>query len=419
MTQEQAADEQLVGITVDEPREGLPELITTDKQLIHAANSLKNGTGPVALDAERASGFKYSGRAYLVQLRREGSGTFLIDPTFFANLSLIQDALTDVDWILHAASQDLVCLREAGLFPTAQLFDTELAGRILGCDRVGLGPLLLAELGYSLAKEHSAADWSTRPLPTKWLNYAALDVEFLIELWMILSEQLIDADKYDWAIQEFNHVKDTTAPIVREDPWRRTSGLHGARKPRQLAIVRSLWHTRDQIARDQDIAPGRILPDSIFVQIANETVESDSRVEDLPALNGRLTRRNKKLWVGAVYDALALSEDELPATRVRSTTPPPPRTWQEKNPTAFAQLEQVRSGIAAIGESLNMPVENLITPETVRRILWTPPVDELELQQMLDSYNARPWQQEIITPLLRQALFDSPIPTEPANAAVQ
>jgi len=419
MTQEQAADEQLVGITVDEPRDGLPELITTDKQLIHAANSLKNGTGPVALDAERASGFKYSGRAYLVQLRREGSGTFLIDPTFFANLSLIQDALTDVDWILHAASQDLVCLREAGLFPTAQLFDTELAGRILGCDRVGLGPLLLAELGYSLAKEHSAADWSTRPLPTKWLNYAALDVEFLIELWMILSEQLIDADKYDWAIQEFNHVKDTTAPIVREDPWRRTSGLHGARKPRQLAIVRSLWHTRDQIARDQDIAPGRILPDSIFVQIANETVESDSRVEDLPALNGRLTRRNKKLWVGAVYDALALSEDELPATRVRSTTPPPPRTWQEKNPTAFAQLEQVRSGIAAIGESLNMPVENLITPETVRRILWTPPVDELELQQMLDSYNARPWQQEIITPLLRQALFDSPIPTEPANAAVQ
>ena len=419
MTQEQAADEQLVGITVDEPREGLPELITTDKQLIHAANSLKNGTGPVALDAERASGFKYSGRAYLVQLRREGSGTFLIDPTFFANLSLIQDALTDVDWILHAASQDLVCLREAGLFPTAQLFDTELAGRILGCDRVGLGPLLLAELGYSLAKEHSAADWSTRPLPTKWLNYAALDVEFLIELWMILSEQLIDADKYDWAIQEFNHVKDTTAPIVREDPWRRTSGLHGARKPRQLAIVRSLWHTRDQIARDQDIAPGRILPDSIFVQIANETVESDSRVEDLPALNGRLTRRNKKLWVGAVYDALALSEDELPATRVRSTTPPPPRTWQEKNPTAFAQLEQVRSGIAAIGESLNMPVENLITPETVRRILWTPPVDELELQQMLDSYNARPWQQEIITPLLRQALFDSPIPTEPANAALQ
>ena len=416
MSDEQAADEQPTGIAIDQPREGLPELITTEKQLALAANLLKAGTGPVALDAERASGFKYSGRAYLVQLRRIGSGTFLIDPNYFANLSLIQEALTDVDWILHAASQDLVCLREAGLYPTAQLFDTELAGRILGCDRVGLGPLLLAELGFSLAKEHSAADWSTRPLPTQWLNYAALDVEFLIELWAILSEQLIAAEKYDWAIQEFNHVKDNTIPIVREDPWRRTSGLHGARKPRQLAIVRALWNARDQIARDQDIAPGRILPDSIFVQIANEAVESDIRIEELPALNGRLTRRNKKLWVGAVYDALALSEDELPATRVRSTTPPPPRTWQEKNPTAFAQLEQVRSGIAALGESLQMPVENLITPETVRRILWTPPKDQAELQQMLDSYNARIWQQELIMPLLRKALFDAPISTELESA---
>lgn len=419
MSELEAAEEAPTGIPIDQPREGLPELITSADQLAAAAKLLKSGTGPVALDAERASGFKYSGRAYLVQLRRAGSGTFMIDPTFFPDLSLIQDALTDVDWILHAASQDLVCLREAGLYPTAQLFDTELAGRILGCDRVGLGPLLLAELGYSLAKEHSAADWSTRPLPTQWLNYAALDVEFLIELWAELSAQLIACDKYEWAIQEFNHVKENTAPIVREDPWRRTSGLHGARKPRQLAIVRSLWNARDRIARDQDIAPGRILPDSIFVQIATEAVETQTNIEDLPTLNARLTRRNKKFWVAAVHEGLAVPEDELPATRVRSTTPPPPRTWQEKNPVAFAQLEQVRSGIAALGESLNMPVENLITPETVRRILWTPPKDELELQEMLVKYNARTWQQELIFPLLRKALFETPISTELETVAEQ
>lgn len=419
MSELEAAEEAPTGIPIDQPREGLPELITSADQLAAAAKLLKSGTGPVALDAERASGFKYSGRAYLVQLRRAGSGTFMIDPTFFPDLSIIQDALTDVDWILHAASQDLVCLREAGLYPTAQLFDTELAGRILGCDRVGLGPLLLAELGYSLAKEHSAADWSTRPLPTQWLNYAALDVEFLIELWAELSAQLIACDKYEWAIQEFNHVKENTAPIVREDPWRRTSGLHGARKPRQLAIVRSLWNARDRIARDQDIAPGRILPDSIFVQIATEAVETQTNIEDLPTLNARLTRRNKKFWVAAVHEGLAVPEDELPATRVRSTTPPPPRTWQEKNPVAFAQLEQVRSGIAALGESLNMPVENLITPETVRRILWTPPKDELELQEMLVKYNARTWQQELIFPLLRKALFETPISTELETVAEQ
>jgi len=415
MSDELAAEEQPAGISISEPSEGLPDLITTAEQLSVAAAALKDGSGPVALDAERASGFKYSGRAYLVQLRRNGSGTFMIDPTYFADLSPIQEALVDVDWILHAASQDLVCLREAGIYPTAQLFDTELAGRILGCDRVGLGPLLLAELGYSLAKEHSAADWSTRPLPTQWLNYAALDVEFLIELWEILSEQLVAANKYEWAIQEFNHVRDNTAPIVREDPWRRTSGLHGARKPRQLAVVRSLWNARDEIAREQDIAPGRILPDSLFVQIANEATDTDIRLEDLPTLNGRLTRRNRKIWVAAVRKALDLPEDALPATRIRTNTPPPPRTWQEKNPVAFAQLEQVRSGIAALGESLKMPVENIITPDTVRRIIWTPPASDSELKEMLESYNARTWQQELVLPLLRQALFEAPISTELSN----
>lgn len=419
MTEIESAEEQPTGIPVVQPREGLPELITTADQLAAAANLLRSGTGPVALDAERASGFKYSGRAYLVQLRRTGSGTFMIDPTYFPDLSEIHDALLDVDWILHAASQDLVCLREAGLYPTAQLFDTELAGRILGCDRVGLGPLLLAELGYSLAKEHSAADWSTRPLPTQWLNYAALDVEFLIELWAELSDQLVSAQKYDWAIQEFNHVRDNTAPIVREDPWRRTSGLHAARRPRQLAIVRALWNTRDQIAREQDIAPGRILPDSIFVQIAAQAIDAQTPIEDLPTLNARLTRRNRKFWIAAVHEGLAVPEHELPATRVRSTTPPPPRTWQEKNPVAFAQLEQVRSAIAALGDSLKMPVENLMTPDTVRRILWTPPDNEEGLSEVLDAYGARVWQQTLIAPILRQALFEPPITTELENVAEQ
>jgi ribonuclease D len=249
------------------------------------------------------------------------------------------------------------------------------------------------------------------------LNYAALDVEFLIELWESLSAQLEAANKLGWAIQEFEHVRDTTAPIVREEPWRRTSGLHGARRPRQLGIVRELWNTRDQIAQDQDIAPGRILPDSLFVAIATEAVDATIAIEDLDSLNGRLTRRNKKHWVAAVKAGLALSEEELPATRIKSSAPPPPRTWQEKNPEAWAQLEQVRSGISALSESLGMPVENLITPDTVRRILWTPPNDETELVDQLNSYRARPWQQELIFPLLRTALFEELSSTELASAS--
>ncbi|MBU6347693.1 MAG: HRDC domain-containing protein [Actinomycetales bacterium] len=441
---ESEVSQEPVGTPVLAPRDGLPDLITDISALTQAAAKLAAGTGPVAIDAERASGFKYSGRAYLVQLRRTGCGTFLIDPIEFDNLSAIQDALTGVDWILHAASQDLVCLREIGLRPTANLFDSELAGRLLGCARVGLGPLLLAELGYSLAKEHSAADWSTRPLSTQWLNYAALDVEFLIELWQVLAEKLKAADKYELALQEFAHVRDNTNAIVRSEPWRRVSGLHSLRQPRQLEIVRQLWLMRDEIARTEDIAPGRILPDGVIIEITSavsehieelnrargsaqssasikSTTGSDAEqhdvdVSELAVFSGRLTRRNRKRWIAAVHNGLQTATSDLPPTRIKSTAPPPPRNWQERNPVAFARLEQVRSAISALSEQLEMPIENLITPDVVRRILWEPPETEIELETQLEDFGVRPWQCALIKPILSQALFAGPITNEPQRA---
>ena len=139
------------------------------------------GEGPVAIDAERASGYRYGQRAYLVQVRREGAGTWLIDPVGCPDLTPLDEAIGAAEWILHAATQDLACLAEVGLRPR-QLFDTELAARILGLPRVGLAAVVEHYLGLSLAKEHSAVDWSTRPLPEPWLRYAALDVEVLDEL---------------------------------------------------------------------------------------------------------------------------------------------------------------------------------------------------------------------------------------------
>ena len=392
-------------IRVTEPREGLPEIVSTPKQLADLISAISRGTGPVALDAERASGFKYSQRAYLIQLRRKGSGSHLIDPILFENLNPLQDALTDVDWILHAASQDLVCLAEVGLIPTANVFDTELAGRLLGLPRVGLGPLIETQLGYSLAKEHSAADWSTRPLPESWLNYAALDVEFLIELWEVLETQLRQAQKYEWAIQEFDHVKRTTAPIERVDPWRRTSGMHVIRKARELAVIREVWHARDEVAREQDIAAGRILSDSHIVTLASSGLAKEAELKSLSFMHLRNVKRHSSTWIAATIRAHSLPEDELPALKLPVTGPPAPRNWEARNPQAWRRLEFARAQLSALAEKRELPVENLMTPETIRRVLWTPPESVDELRQKLSDFNARPWQIEIVIPILETAIW--------------
>jgi len=394
------------GVAVSYPRDGLPHVIETDLQLAKAVESLESGTGPVALDAERASGFRYSQRAYLIQIRREGSGTHLIDPTGLATLRPLQEVLEGIDWILHAASQDLVCLAEAGLTPTAQLFDTELAGRLLGRPRVGLGTLLHTDLGYILAKEHSAADWSTRPLPESWLVYAALDVEFLIELWEAMRTELESVGKYEFALQEFEHVRLNTGPIVRIDPWRRTSGMHALKKPAQLAIVRELWEARDHLANELDVAPGRILPDSSIVALAGTAMDAKTNIEALPALRTRQVRRHLEVWVEAIGHALELGASEYPPVKLPAVGPPNPRNWANRNPQAWSRLEFAKARISELAESLGMPPENVISPDAIRRIMWEPPKNE-EMSAFLSSINVRRWQQELVIPIFQDAIQSS------------
>jgi len=226
-----------VMVVLNMPAEGVPDVAVTERDLVRAAEALASGTGPVAIDAERASGYRYGQRAYLIQLRREGSGTWLIDPIACPDLSPIGDVLAAVEWILHAATQDLPCLAEVGMRPT-RLFDTELGGRLVGLPRVGLAAVVEHYLGLTLAKEHSAVDWSTRPLPEPWLRYAALDVEVLVQVRDLMADDLVAQAKMPWAEQEFDALTRFTGPPVRLEPWRRTSGLHKVRNRRGAATAR-------------------------------------------------------------------------------------------------------------------------------------------------------------------------------------
>src|SRR5262245_30247290 len=251
-----------------ELREDLPDVVETPGQLAAVVDAFKAGSGPVAVDAERASGYRYSHRAYLVQLRRKGSGSTLVDPIPFPSLSALGESIADAEWVIHAANQDLACLAEVGMTP-ARIFDTELAARLLGYPKVGLASLVSEVLGFRMRKEHSAADWSTRPLPAPWLVYAALDVEVLIELRDKIEAELRRDGKWDWALQEFAAVLAAPPREPRPDPWRRTSGMHRVRSRRGLAVVRALWEARDRIAANADISPGRILADAAIVEAAS------------------------------------------------------------------------------------------------------------------------------------------------------
>ncbi|MGW1881321.1 HRDC domain-containing protein [Streptomyces sp. NPDC001970] len=388
-----------------EPREGIPPVVSTPEALESVVAAFAGGSGPVAVDAERASGYRYGQRAYLVQLRREGAGTALIDPVGCGDLSALGEALAGTEWILHAATQDLPCLREIGMVPS-RLFDTELAGRLAGFPRVGLGAMVESVLGYALEKGHSAVDWSTRPLPEPWLRYAALDVELLVDLRDALEKELDRQGKLDWAQQEFDAIASAPPAPPRKDPWRRTSGMHKVRRRRQMAVVRELWNARDKVAQRRDVSPGKVLSDAAIVEAALALPLNMHALTALPGFGHRMGRRQLEQWQAAVDRARALPDAELPQPGQPVAGPPPPRSWADKDPAAAARLSAARAAVSALAEQLNLPQENLITPDTVRRVCWEPPQERTPeaVGAMLAAYGARPWQIEQVTPLLTRAL---------------
>ena len=266
---------------IAQPRGGTPAVIDTQVELEAAARALSAGATPIALDVERAQGFRYGADPYLVQIRREDVGTFLIDTHALPELSVLQPGVQDV-WLLHDCLQDLPNLHQVGLRPSA-LFDTEIAARLIGLERFGLAAVTEQVLGLGLVKDHQASDWSVRPLPKDWLRYAALDVELLTELYYRLSKRLDQMGRWEWAQQEFAYALSVTPSGPKPDRWRSVPGAGKIRSRRGLGVLKALWETRESIAMRIDLSPGRLVRNAALVR-AGDTAEISRRTREAVAL---------------------------------------------------------------------------------------------------------------------------------------
>lgn len=409
------------------PREGVPPVLESAEEVAALARRIAEGTGPLAVDTERASGYRYSNRAYLIQLRRAGAGSALLDPTTPGTLQLLAEVVNPLEWVLHSADQDLPCLAELGLRP-ARLFDTELAGRLANLPRVNLAAMVEHELGLSLAKGHGAADWSTRPLPANWLNYAALDVEVLLELRDAIDAELSSQGKSDWAAQEFEHIRVSPPAEPKPERWRRTSDIHQARGLRQLAAVRELWLARDEVAAQIDRAPGRVLPDSAIVAAAVADPTTAAELQSLKVFGGPRQKRRSGIWLDALARARALPQKDLPTVKPVGGIPAPNR-WAQQRPEAAQRLAAARRELTAVSEQVSVPTENLLSPKLLRELCWDglttavhPSTDELlaATQEALAVNGARAWQRELVTPAIVSAFraaAEAPAAQEPAAEA--
>lgn len=393
-------------------------LVDTLDSLSLAVSELSTREGPIAIDAERASGYKYFPKAYLIQLHKRGGSIYLVDPAAFTGNSLdvfaeLAQVLSADEWILHAATQDLPCLSELGFVPN-RLFDTELASRILGLDRVGLGSICESLLNYRLAKEHSAVDWSTRPLKDEWLNYAALDVDVLHDLRDAIIVKLRDEGKLEWASEEFAELVHFKPRPKDAEKWRTLSGLHQIKDRRKLSIARSLWITRDELAQKLDVSPGRLLPDTSVIEAAMQSPKSRAELVANKSFSGRASRSYSDLWWKAIEDGLSVQE--LPELKVFSSQVPHHRFWKQKYPDAFLRLERAKSVIADLSQKHRIPAENILSPDILRQICWNLELsDPNKLARELEKLGARAWQIQMTSTALAESFIAPAGPAEDSN----
>ena len=412
------------------PRNGVPEVVSDESQFEKLIAELLNGNGPLAIDAERSSGFRYSQRAYLIQIYRENGGLHLIDPIPLKDSKLWQkfnNEFSSYEWVIHASTQDLPCLIEVGLKPKL-LFDTELGARIAGCERVGLGPLAESLLELQLAKEHSAVDWSIRPLRPEWITYAALDVDILLDIRDAVEKLLIEQNKLKWAEQDFasilkNYESYQFSDIPKPDRWRRTSGMHKVRDRLTMTIVRDLWLSRDELAREIDLAAGRVLGDDAIVELATKRPDNLEAVAKVIGRRTRLEAPPFNRWLKVLNFALKTPIEEQPELRVASQSLPPIKIWKDRNPLGYARLTHARAALIELSAQIQIPTENLVTPELVRKICWQePPATNSEYEnfvnEQLNKMGARPWQIELVTPAISASLsqIEPLVAPEPAEA---
>ncbi|VEP38586.1 MULTISPECIES: HRDC domain-containing protein [Tessaracoccus] len=396
---------------IESPREPLRPVVEDPSALESCLEALASATGPVAFDTERAHGHRYWPKAYLLQIRREGAGTWLVDPVAFerggpADLSSLVTACGDAPWIIHAASQDLPCMREISVLPPS-IIDTELAARLLGKPGASLGALLAAELGVHLRKAHSADNWSKRPLPPSWLTYAALDVDYLLELAERLQDELQEVGRAEWADQEFADTlaRHTAPPQPRVDPWRRLSGITTLRTPRQYAVARALWTARDAIAQRRDRPPGWILPDAAILEaasLARDSVPTKSELLRIKGFAAPPGSRNLSTWLAALDEVRALPASGYPPPRLRSDGVPHPRTWDRVNPEAAERWAKVRPVIDELACDLGGLQPSLVAPPVAVQGSLFASADVTH--EDLLALGARPWQADFLVPLIREAL---------------
>ncbi|MFM2096625.1 MAG: Ribonuclease [Planctomycetota bacterium] len=280
------------------------------------------GATQIAFDTEFVSEDTYRPELCLIQVASD-TRLAVIDPYAVDDVLPFWTLLAEGrhETIVHAGREEFRFCRLATGQRPSRLFDVQIAAGFVGMEYpASYGSLLARVLRTNLDKGETRTDWRQRPLSSRQIEYALQDVCHLITLRGELGQRLERLGRQTWIESEMD---DWQAEVERADSserWRRVSGISGL-SPRHLAIVREIWHWRDQTAAQRDWPPKRVLRDDLLVELARRQTADPKRIRAVRGMERGDIQRILPALSECIAKALALPDKECPRNGGRSSRP--------------------------------------------------------------------------------------------------
>jgi ribonuclease D len=368
------------------------ELVWVDQpQKLRDISKMLSAQDILAVDTESNSLYAYQEQVCLIQFSTREKD-FLVDALALPDLSPLEPIFRSesIMKVFHAAEYDLICLHRDYGFKFNFLFDTMIAARTLGYQKIGLGSLLEKYFQIHVDKKYQRANWGRRPLKSEMLEYARLDSHYLIPMAEILQKELHERGRWELAREDFErltqNIEDTTESSG-DDFWK----LHGARdlSPKQAAVLKSVYQYRESQAEKQDRPPFKVLSHQVLVNIAQQLPENLQSLADTSSLNQRLVRRYGKGLIQAIR------EGEKAPLEFR------PRNGRPEE-AVLNRINLLREWRKQAGQDMGVPSDVVLPKDVLNRIAWGNPQNKNELKKHMQDvpYRYERFGDEILNNLL-------------------
>ncbi len=296
------------------------QIITTTEELSAICKKIVNYSW-VTIDSEFYREKNYFAQLCLLQIATEDDVWIIDTLAEDIDLSPFDSILQnqDIVKVFHSAFQDIEILTLLFNHKPKNVFDTQIAAMAAGFgDSVGYNSLVKSICHHSLDKSARYSDWRIRPLDNKQIEYAALDVIWLRDVYLYLVNWLAEHNRLDWVIDEITSWLDGEAFFPQPlDAWKRIKLRSHERSYLNNLQHLAMW--RELKAIKKDLPRRHVVSDDVINDIAYVKPNSIAELEKIRSVPKHVKTGKWSLEIiSALDEANKTPKDEWPKIKAKS-----------------------------------------------------------------------------------------------------